>query len=129
MNDFPLKYSEANQPGRFRPVPTEFKFKLTNLMKRKGKRCGCRWPAGVSTAFSLSRMVHFSSLNLFPNIQPANQESKWGDGRECGFGGGCIGKQVAHSESGLRRGRSFFERAGQFEGAMQIEKNEFTWNE
>src|ERR1700688_1745658 len=65
MNDFPLKYSEANQPGKFRPVPTEFILKLTNFMKRKGKRCSCIWPAGVSTALSFSRMVHFSSLTLF----------------------------------------------------------------
>jgi hypothetical protein len=77
MNDFPLKNSEACQPGKFRPVLAEFKFKLKDLMKRKGKRCGCRSAAGMRTARSLSRMVHFSSLTLFFNIQPANQESNW----------------------------------------------------
>jgi hypothetical protein len=77
MNDFPLKYSEANQPGRFRPIPTKIKFKPTDLMKRMGKRCGCRLPTEMRTARLLSRMVHFSSLALFFNIQLENQESNW----------------------------------------------------
>jgi hypothetical protein len=76
MNDFPLKYSEALQPGKFRPERTESKFKPIDLMKRKGKRCGCHWAAGVSMALPLSRMVHFSTLTLFLNIQLTIQESK-----------------------------------------------------
>src|ERR1700722_4055715 len=77
MNDFPLKYSEANQPGRYRPITTKIKFKPTDLIKRMGKRCGCRWPTEMRTARLLSLMVHFSSLTLFFNIQLENQESNW----------------------------------------------------